>query len=118
MLTPLGSPVNEVILSIAFLRNEALSGPFLGATVGDLLKKYPEVEQQAPYEMPLEFPLAKGAVRVASPQGQFVFSMQPSEPRYWFLSEDEIGLVQFSLTTWHIIGDGNTRLRNILDTSC
>ncbi|MGH3765473.1 MAG: TIGR04255 family protein [Pseudonocardiaceae bacterium] len=94
MSTPLGSPVNEVILSIAFPRNEALSGPFLGATVGDLLNKFPKVEQQAPYEMPLEFPLAKGTLGVTSPQGQFVFSMQPPEPRYWFLSDDEIGLVQ------------------------
>lgn len=94
MSTPLGSPVNEVVLSIAFPRNEALSGPFVGATLGDLLKKYPKVEQQAPYEMPLEFPLAKGTVGVASPQGQFTFSMQPPEPRYWFISEDEIGLIQ------------------------
>jgi len=93
MTTPLGSPVNEVVVSIAFPHNRALSGPFLGASVGGLMQRYPNVQQQPPYEMPVELPPKKGTPG-AIPQVQLFLSTQALEPRFWLVSEDEIALVQ------------------------
>lgn len=89
------APVNEVVLSISFPRSEYLTGPFLGTILGDLVKRYPQVEQQAPYEIPVEVPSSKNAaVGAVAMQGQIVFSSQPMEPRYWLTAPDNIALVQ------------------------
>lgn len=89
-------PVNEVVVSVALQRNDALTGPMLGSVLGsDLLAEYPTVEPQPPYQMPVELPPQSGALRGSLPQPQFTFSTQTPDQRYWLISADNVHLLQF-----------------------
>lgn len=88
-------PVDEVVLSIAFDRVDALASPYLGTSVPLLLKQFPTIESQPAYEMQLELPVNKAGVGGTIGLPQFVFRAGPPETRLWLTSTtDDTRLVQ------------------------
>lgn len=114
-------PVDEVVLSIAFDRVDALASPYLGTSVPLLLKQFPTIESQPAYEMQLELPMNKSGVGGTIGLPQFVFRAGPPETRLWLTSpSDDTRLVQvqpdYVALNWRRRGDevqypGYTRLR-------
>lgn len=77
-------PVTEVVLSVAFDPQSSLSGPQLFVTLRDLMSRYSKIEEQPPYDMPLELPTDRQLAQAPEPPFQIIGSGL-MERRYWLL---------------------------------
>lgn len=86
-------PVDEVVVSVAFANKQSLTGPWLGITVGSWLSRFPNVERQPPYDMPVEHP---PGMHIPTGGGLRFEMLQGGVPnvRFWLSSNDESQLVQ------------------------
>ncbi|MGO8871237.1 MAG: TIGR04255 family protein [Acidimicrobiales bacterium] len=84
-------PVNEVVLSVAFDRPQRLSAAHIGNFWHTRLREeLPEVEEQPPYNRPIEI-----LADVPSPQAlNFQLLDRPPSPRLWAKNNDGTRLVQ------------------------
>lgn len=83
-----GPPINEVAMSISFDEQDVLAGPKLLVALRQLTSRYPEIEEQLPYEMPDELPTKSQLTRPPGANFQFVVPGGPTKRRYW-LTETE-----------------------------
>lgn len=114
-------PVDEVVLSVAFDRVDALGSPYLGTSVPSLLNQFPSIESQPVYEMQLELPPTKTGIGGTIGIPQFVLRAGQPETRLWLTSPgDETRLVQvqadYAALNWRRRGDdvrypGYSRMR-------
>lgn len=87
-------PVDEVVLSLAQEDTPDLGGPRLGLVLGDLLREFPRIETQSPYEMRPELPYEKQALFQGGPRVEILGPGSAMKQRYWFISEDDVELLQ------------------------
>jgi uncharacterized protein (TIGR04255 family) len=88
--TTLQAPVNEVVLSATFSRQDVLTGPLLSQVLGSWFKNHSRVQTVAAYEMPAEVEGLSGIL--PGPRLEVVESAP--DPRYWLISEDDTEVIQ------------------------
>lgn len=70
-------------MSISFDEQDVLAGPKLLVALRQLTSRYPEIEEQLPYEMPDELPTKSQLIRPPRPNFQFIGPGGPTKRRYW-----------------------------------
>jgi uncharacterized protein (TIGR04255 family) len=87
-------PVDEVVLSFAFEKREALVGPRAGLTLRGLLERFPQLELRPPYEMPVEYPPGPNSFNAAALGLRMSQLNAFPQARYWMSSENDSRLIQ------------------------
>jgi uncharacterized protein (TIGR04255 family) len=83
-------PVDEVVMTVAIERVDALIGPDLSNVLGAWRNEHPKVQIQPPYTLPVEFPQQQ-----LTPAQAAAFSFATEfTARYWFTSEDDTEVIQ------------------------
>lgn len=81
------SPVDEVVLAVAFEPQAAVLGPRIPELLGNSFAEYSQIQTAPPYQIPQEF---ESPALGMNP----IFEFSQGEPRYWLISEDEVFLLQ------------------------
>lgn len=95
MASDVRPPITEVVVSVAFDSQSCLVGPQLLITLSELISEFSRIEEQPPYEMPIELPLEQMFSRPVQPPFRIVGSPGTLEHRYWLFDPiDDSLLVQ------------------------